>query len=90
LPKETTAAESPNWASNLEPYNYQADTLLSPVQIIEVLLYYAIVQVHLITSVLPYKTGMNTFDFNVSRDLSYFVRRRRPDFESVVGLSNHA
>jgi len=27
LPKETTAAESPNWASNLEPCDYQADAL---------------------------------------------------------------
>jgi len=27
FPKETTAAESPNWASNLEPCDYQADTL---------------------------------------------------------------
>jgi len=24
LPKETIAAESPNWASNLEPCDYQA------------------------------------------------------------------
>jgi len=27
LPKETTAAESPNWALNLEPCDYQADAL---------------------------------------------------------------
>jgi len=27
LPKETTVAESPNQASNLGPYNYQADAL---------------------------------------------------------------
>jgi len=27
LAKETTVAESPDWASNLEPYDYQADAL---------------------------------------------------------------
>jgi len=27
LPKETTATESPNWASNLEPCDYQVDAL---------------------------------------------------------------
>jgi len=27
LPKEKTVAESPNWASNLEPCDYQADDL---------------------------------------------------------------
>jgi len=27
LPKETTVAETPNLASNLEPHDYQADTL---------------------------------------------------------------
>jgi len=27
LPKETTVAESPDRASNLEPYDYQADAL---------------------------------------------------------------
>jgi len=27
LPKETTVAESPDWASNLEPYDYKADAL---------------------------------------------------------------
>jgi len=27
LPKESTVAESPNQASNLEPYDYPADTL---------------------------------------------------------------